>query len=426
MIKNIKKIVSHNKVLGIIDRGIAQASLVLSVLVFSKILPNEQFGLYGLAMSIFLFLSVFESFFQTATVKFCATNNKDNLKKIISSLLYLKIISIIVAIAVIFAVKAKIVVFYKQPLLDNILFWFPLLFIVYTMRSHFTALLQAKRDIRGLLVQDVIFSSLYIGLIFTFIRLISSAEQVFIIFFIANLATLIYLFVRYPSFLSITYGLLKPIARKIFDYGKYTVLVGLGMIMYQNVDILMLGRLSSVADVGVYKLGRISAVLIMVLTQGFLLTLMPKISSLQEQKKSDEIKRIYYKNIKYMLYVFIPFFLISLLFAKPLFHFFFKDKYLGVGVVFIVFSFSGVIRSFGNPQGALLAGVGLIKYDSYQMWGCMLLNIVLNFILIPKYSYVGAAFATILALTFGTLLKEYFIRKYYFAKPKTVCAKKAY
>jgi O-antigen/teichoic acid export membrane protein len=117
-----------------------------------------------------------------------------------------------------------------------------------------------------------------------------------------------------------------------------------------------------------------------------------------------------------MLYLFIPFFVFSLLFAGPIFKFFFNDKFLGVEKVFVVFAFSGIIRSFGNPQGALLAGVGLIKYDSYQMFGCILLNILLNIILIPKYGAIGAAYSMVLALLFGTLLKEYFIRKYYFSK----------
>lgn len=420
MIKVIKEIVFHNKTLGIIDRGIAQVSIVLSVLVFSKILSKEQFGLYGLAMSIFLFLTIFESFFQTATTKFCATNNKDTFKKIISSLLYLKIISIGVAIILMLIVKDKIIEFYKQPFLENILFWFPFLFVVYAIRSHFTSVIKARQDIKGLLVQDIIFSSLYIGLILTFVQSISNTEQIFIIFFIANLVTLVYLIVRYPDFLDITNGLLKPIAKKIFDYGKYTVLAGLGLIMYQNIDILMLGHLGAIEDVGVYKLGRISAVLIMVLSQGILLTLMPQISNLQEQKKSSEIKKLYYKNIKLMLYIFVPFFFISLLFVKPLFYFFFQDKYLDAEVVFIIFSFSGIIRSFSNPQGALLTGVGLVKYDSYQMWGCALLNVLLNLILIPKYNHVGAAFATILALIFGVLLKEYFIRRYYFTNMKSL------
>ncbi len=409
---------SNHKILGLLDSFFSQISLILSVLLFSKMLSREQFGLYGLAMSIFLFYSISESFFRTATVKYCATNDGMLFRKTISSLIYLKLFGLVVTIVAMLLMNGKIVAFYQQPDLGKTLFWFPFIMVVYTFRSHFIAVITARQNIKGLLFQDMFFAISYIGVVLCLSPVLKSAEQMFIVFFVVNCVSLLFLVLKYPSFIDIRPGISSKLARQIFNYGKYTILVGLGMVAYQNIDILMLGRMATIEDVGIYKLSRMSSVFVAVITGGVLITLMPKISLLYEQNKMGEIKRQYHDSIKHLLMIFIPFFALSLLIAEPAFDLFFKGKYAGAGSLFAILSFTGIIRAFNNPQGSLLNGIGLVKYDSFQMWGCLGLNVVLNYFLIPKYANMGAAAATIITLIVGTIIKEIYIRKYFITETK--------
>ena len=415
----ILQIFRHKKTLGTIDRFLNSAAPITVALMFSKILTREQFGLYSLAMSLFMTLAFFESFFQTATIRYCATKNPERFTEVVSSLLYWKLAALVVAWLLVLLVGVPVARLYKQEALLAIFRWFPIMFLAFTLESHFVSIIRAKQDIQELVRQDAIFAAAYVGLSLLLVRRVHTAEQMFIVYLVAFLPNLIYLTARFPEFLKISHGMFRPVAAEIFHYGKYTALVGLGALAYQNFDVMMIGYLRSIEDVGVYRLGRIAANLVVIVTQGILLTLMPQISTLHEEGRHTQIKAVYDRHVRLLLQVFIPFFLLSLAFAGPLFDWYFAGKYRGAEIIFSIFAFTGIIKAFENPQGALLAGVGLIHLDSVQMWASVAVNIILNLLLIPRWGFIGAALATNVTLLSGALLKQHFIRKHYYAKVGT-------
>jgi O-antigen/teichoic acid export membrane protein len=423
MIKHLQTLLGHRKFLGLMDKMIYRASTFIVVILFSKILTKEQFGLFGLATSLFMLFSILESFFQTATVKFCATSNKEKLSDTINSLLYLKIFSVLVFVVLLWVLRPVILNIYKEPGLNEILTIFPFLFLFFTLRSHFVSIIRAQRDMKGLVWQDTLFTLVHIGLSLFLIKNITSARDAFEIYLVSHIISVVYLWVRYPQYCKFKMGINKDLAWEIFHYGKYSALVGVGGVLYLNLDVLMVGALTSVEAVGIYKIGRMSATFILTVSQGILLTMLPEISHLNEKNKILEIKKLYFRNVKLMLQIFVPFFILSLLFTHTLFTFFFQDKYVGADIVFIIFAASGIIRAFGNPQGALLAGVGLMKLDSIQMMWCLAVNLLMNFLLIPSFKSIGAAISTIIALLVGTLLKKYFLEKHYFLKKGYILGK---
>lgn len=423
MTEYVKKIIGHRKFLGLMDRVTHMASSLFAVLFFSKILPKEEFGLFGLAMSLFLLFAIIESFFQTPTVKFCATYQNEKLNDAISSLLYLKTISVIFFIALVWITRPFILKFYHAPGLDEIMAMFPILFVSFTLRSHFVSIIRAQRNMKALLWQDLVFALMYIALGILFFKNIATAKDVFLIFLTSHITSVLYLWIRYPQYIKFRFKLDKELTKEIFHYGKYTAIVGIGGVIYQNLDILMIGSLTSIGDVGVYKIGKISATFVLTVSQGMLLTMLPEIADLNDQNKISRIKNLYSRNVRQMLQIFVPFFILSVLFANSMYSFFFHDKYAGASAVFIIFAASGIIRAFGNPQGALLSGVGLVKQDSIQMIVCLIVNVVLNVLLIPPFKAVGAALATVIALLVGTVIKEFFVRGYFLKKEECTLAK---
>lgn len=412
----MKKFLFHNRTLGVIDRLVAQSTGFLSLIFFSKILSPTEFGIYGLAYSIFLFLGLFESFFQTATIKFCATHNSDKLEEYISCLLFTKVFVIAIPALLIYFLANQISIFYHTPSLIHVFFWFPFLIIAFTIKSHFESVLKARLDLRSLLVQDLIFATTNIGLTFILWHSIKKAENVFAIILLSYVTSIAYLIIFHSQFFRIKRCFNKPVLMELIHYGKYTVLTGMGFLFYQNFDVILMGKFCSVESVGVYKIGRLSAIIVLVLSDGLLFTMMPKVSRLYELGKVKEIRDEYYRNVKIMLSVFIPFFIGSIFFSKLFFHLAFGNKYPGAAEIFSIFSFLGILRAFGNPQGALLGGVGLIKLDSIQMISSIAINVTFNFILIPRYGGVGAAISTLITILCGVILKEFFIREFYFKR----------
>jgi len=420
MTKYLKKLIGHRKFLGLLDKLAYRASTFVLVILFSKILTKEEFGLFGVVMSLFMLFSILESFFQTATVKFCATSpNKKIFDDIINSLLHLKILSFIIFILLLGGMWSWLIKAYHEPRLGEILVLFPCVFFLYTLRSHFVSIIRAQRDMKRLLWQDSLFSVINIALAFMLMKHITTAKEAFMMYLLSHIISVSYLWIRYPQYVRFQRKMNWNITKEIFHYGKYSAFIGMGGLLYQDLGILMVGALNSVADVGAYKIGRMSANFLVTISQGILLTMLPEVSHLNEDGKVAEVKKIYDKNVNLQLLITVPFFILSLFFTQPLFHFFFQDKYAGASTVFIIFAASGIVRCYGQSQGAVLAGVGLLKLDSLQMICTIIVNVLLNFLLIPPYKSAGAAMATVVALSVGTLMKKHFLNKYYFVKQST-------
>ena len=83
----------------------------------------------------------------------------------------------------------------------------------------------------------------------------------------------------------------------------------------------------------------------------------------------------------------------------------FGNEYMSVKpivtILLIMVTISFAIRS---PLGNMLSAVGKAKWNSYASIVLLILNILLNLILIPKYGLFGAAYATLISISAGSLI----------------------
>lgn len=182
--------------------------------------------------------------------------------------------------------------------------------------------------------------------------------------------------------------------------------------IYINLDVIMLKYFTSSEEVGYYatSLKLIKTILIIVTSLG--VVLIPKISLFIEEKKMDEVKSIIEKSINFILIISIPttigLFLTSsdiiALFAGSAF---IESSKLMIWLLPLIFLI-GLNNIFGlqilvpsNKEKQLMIVV---------VFGAII-NFTLNFILIPRYSGYGAAFATVFTEIFITGATFYFCKK---------------
>ncbi|MCK4359803.1 MAG: polysaccharide biosynthesis C-terminal domain-containing protein, partial [Candidatus Cloacimonetes bacterium] len=187
-----------------------------------------------------------------------------------------------------------------------------------------------------------------------------------------------------------------------------------GMLLSQG-DRYILKLLVDYREVGLYNLGyRITGVLNIFLIQSFLLSLMPIAYKMYEQKGD---KRYYSKILTYFVFVLFLAGLCLAFFSKEIIKVLtlnpdYWAAYQVMPYIILAYIFSGA-RSVVN------LGLYLKKktnYIAYNTIGAMVLNIGLNFILIPKYEMIGAAVATVIsfiALYFVT----YFVANRFYKIP---------
>jgi len=188
----------------------------------------------------------------------------------------------------------------------------------------------------------------------------------------------------------------SKILRAALTFGFPLIFTSLAGMLLNMGDRYILKLLVDYREVGLYNLGyKIAGILNVFLIQSFSLALLPIAYKMYGQKGD---KRYYSKMQTYFVFVLfwaglgLAFFskeLIKLLALDP-------DYWTAYQVVpYIIFAYI-----FSGAKYVVSLGLFLkrkTKYVAYNTIGAAVLNIGLNFLLIPKYKMMGAAIATIIS-----------------------------
>lgn len=181
-------------------------------------------------------------------------------------------------------------------------------------------------------------------------------------------------------------------------------------------DRIFIERFLSAEELGLYSLSYSIAALILVFTAAFKKAYDPIFYKIANTEAEDVAKKILQSTNS--LYYTVTIFLcltISLLSKEIIFWIFDIKYYTAYQVVpFVCLSYAfakigGLINlSFYQNKKTLLM--------MYLSISSGILNLILNYFLIPKYGYFGAAYATIITYIFMLFVKYYFSKKVYFIR----------
>lgn len=171
-------------------------------------------------------------------------------------------------------------------------------------------------------------------------------------------------------------------------------------IVYSAFDTFVLAYFSQVGDVGVYKVvyplsHHLSIILI---SLGYIV--LPTFSELYSNDDLGEM-RSYYQSVSTWIFVgTLPPFLILLLFGKPLIRTLFGAEYISGHTALSILAFGFFVHSVVGPNAEVLKSIDEPRLVMIDDGLSAALNLVLNFTLVPRYSFLGAAVATMVSYIF--------------------------
>jgi len=127
-------------------------------------------------------------------------------------------------------------------------------------------------------------------------------------------------------------------------------------------------------------------------------------SKLFGEGKKDELAEAYRLVTKWIGYISLPLFSVIILFPQALLQLFGPD-YLGMANVLRVLALGFLLSALIGPTSKIIQAVDKTKYKLYLTLFIGTTNILLNYLLIPVYGIIGAAYATALTFGFGFILK---------------------
>ena len=170
------------------------------------------------------------------------------------------------------------------------------------------------------------------------------------------------------------------------------------------------GITTNIEEVGVYytafKLSMFAAVALMAINS----IASPKFAELYGKKDFDGLKKVAHQSSKMIFLATLP--LVLLFFAFPEFFLGLFGEEFKVGVkAFVFLSFGKLISSFSGSVGNLLQMTGKQVIFMSVLFVGAIVNVLLNFFLIPKFGINGAALASMISLSLWNLIMVYFVKR---------------
>ena len=136
----------------------------------------------------------------------------------------------------------------------------------------------------------------------------------------------------------------------------------------------------------------------------------PKFAELYKKKELKLLEKVTQQSTKLIFWTTLPLVILFILFSENLMLLFGEEFRVGV-FSFVILSIGRVIVSFSGAAGNLLQMCGKqVIFMNVAIIGS-LINIVLNYTLIPFYGIDGSAIATMISLVVFNLLLVYFVKK---------------
>lgn len=201
----------------------------------------------------------------------------------------------------------------------------------------------------------------------------------------------------------------KDYAKTLIRSSFPLVLQNFAIIIYMKVDQIMIGKMLSASDVGIYSIAVTISELVYFIPMATSNAFYPKIAN--AKKEGADYKEIISRVGQVNTIIMLCFSLFCLVFMPFFIKLVYGEAYIAAGHIIQIHAWASIFVAVGVSNGCYLIFNGQQKLSLYATTVGAILNIILNFILIPYMGIKGAAVATLIcqaisSFVFYLLLKD--------------------
>ena len=387
--------VKYNLVMNIILRMSAFIFPMITFPYVSRVLLAEGNGKIAFAASVINYFTLFASLgIPTYGVKACAQRRDDKVKlsRIVHELLFINIVCVILCYIVFMVMMFTVPEFSE----DSTLLWINSISIFLSVIG-IEWFYQAIEQYDYITLRNILFKVLSIILMFIFVHDKNDYIIYGAITIIGTVGSNILNIIKLPNYIICkfigNYSLnqhIKPIFF-LFLYSAATTI-------YTNLDTVMLGFMAGDIEVGYYSAAvKLKNILVSVVT-ALGAVLMPRISYFISNNLKDKFQYLINKSFEFVMFLSIPLAVYFVLEAKTTILFLAGPSYgeaiptMKLIIPSIIFIGIGSVTAW-----QLLIPLGKEKCTVLAAVVGGLVDLIINFILIPKIGSLGAAIGTLIA-----------------------------
>jgi len=196
----------------------------------------------------------------------------------------------------------------------------------------------------------------------------------------------------------------KKISKKLISFSWPFMFTGLVMLMFQWTDSFVLGVMKDTKSVGLYNAAIPIAFLIIITSELFLKLFFPLIVRLYANKRTETIKELSKQVGKWIFLINLPLLILIFLFPGVFINILFGPEFIIAENALRILSIGVFFSSIFMISQQLLVMKGKSKLLLIDTASILVLNIILNVLLIPRFGITGAAISTTASLILLNLI----------------------
>lgn len=380
---------------------------LITVPYITRVLGAEKLGIYDYTYSVVIYFQMiaflgFENYGSRLIAENC--KDKEELNKVFSAAYYFQIVFSMFAIA---AYVLYLTIFCKENVIVS---WVQMLYIVAELFNISWLYFGMEKFQITSAVNIVSRLVSFLG-IFIFVK--SKDDLILYSVFCAGslLISSLILWIGAFKYIKFVYATVK----EIWGYGKGALVLFFPVLViniYRTMDKIMLGNMIGMAEVAIYSnADKIVEVPYMILASLGVVTL-PKMTNLAVEGEMEKTRYYIKKSMRFIMFMACGMAFGMMAVGKVFAQVFFGKEFLASGILIMVIAPHVVFRGSANVvrNQYLLPQKRDKDYIASILIG-VVINLVFNFILIPLWGAIGAAWATLFAESFVALYQIFVCRK---------------
>lgn len=401
--------------LTVINRLSASFFGFLSFYLLLRILPQAEFGIWMLFISVATVIELIKAgFIRNPLIKFSQKDNSNSIIQVLSASFALNIL-LTTMIALLLWLSAKgLSLFWNQASLQDLFKIYIITLFLLIPLNHFDYVQQANLSFKGSLFSEIARQFTFFVCILAYYLTDRPLDLINLAFFqvisVGLSAIVSFFFVR--KYLSFNFKINRHWISKLFSYGKYTFGTSVSAMLMRNTDTWMLGRMMSPLAVAIYNPALRIANLLEIPALTLASILFPKLIKQIAEEGPKSAKSLYEKSVGAILCCILPVVIVVFIFAEPITILVAGEEYLEAAPILRVTVIYSLLLPFNRQFGVTMDAIGKAKINFLFVLRDAVLNIVLNYVFIIHYGIIGAAYGTMAAYLIALIINQIYLKKY--------------
>ncbi|MDZ4171959.1 MAG: flippase, partial [Methanobacteriaceae archaeon] len=383
------------------NTGILFSSQILAYLIgliylinVAKYLGAENYGVLALALALTGIFSVFVDLGLASLTVREVSKNKYLANLFLGNSLVIKSFFSLITLILVHGI-VNILNYPKET--AEVIYWITLFVIFNSLSQSVYAIFQSYQKMEyqslGIILNSILMFIGVTALIFFQKDLMIFAmlyAMISLIIFIISLIICISKFTK-PK-ISINVNVWKNLLRNSLPLGLISIFV----VLFIRIDTIMLSKMVSEMAVGWYNASVTLVQSLSFITSAVVVSVFPLFSKLHVNSQKNNFELLFRKTFHYIALISIPIGVGTTILADKIIILLYGFEYSNSIIVLQIIIWWYVIGSFSWIIGTVLNATNKQRIFLIFSGLALISNISLNFILIPKFSYIGASIATIL------------------------------